>query len=353
MAKAKAKAKATKSAQEQGAIIMDTMPGADPSTEPQSTEAFEVNLDFTEEPKAEEAEAETEEQVEFPKEEVVAEEQIEAAGEAETSQTEAETEAVEEASPSEVKDEVQLEEPPAKKPKAPMVPKSRLDEVLAKNKKMQKELSDIQQKEAEAAAEAPKYDFSTKEAEYQQLILDGESAKAVELRGDIRKAEKEQLMFEVQQQMGQNIQQNQAEQELATKAAEIAGTFSILDENSSDFSQELTQEVLELRDAFIVQGYTPSDSLAKATEYTLAAKKPELLQPAEAKAATQTKKVVEKRQKVTVKKKLEAAKAQPPELKGEGANKHGDQVPDLNVLSDDEFGALPEETLKRMRGDFG
>ena len=26
---------------------------------------------------------------------------------------------------------------------------------------------------------------------------------------------------------------------------------------------------------------------------------------------------------------------------------------DLNVLSTEEFDALPEETLKRMRGDFG
>jgi len=337
-----AKAESTETAQEDSAVIMDTMPGADSGTEPQSTEKFAVDLNF------ENAPAETEE-VEFPKEEVV-EENLEAEAEAETTNNEAEPEAAEEEVAAE---EAQVEEQTAEKPKAPMVPKSRLDEVLAKNKKMQKQLNDIQQQEAEAAAEAPKYDFAVKEAEYQQLILDGESAKAVDLRSEIRKAEKEQLMFEVNQQMGQTVQRSQAEQELQAKAAEIATTFSILDENSADFNQELTQEVLELRDAFITQGYAPSDSLARATEYTLAAKKPELLKPAEAKAATQTKNLNEKRQKTTVKKKMAAAKAQPPKLKGEGASKHGDSSPDINVLSDDEFGALPEDTLKRMRGDFG
>ena len=30
----------------------------------------------------------------------------------------------------------------------------------------------------------------------------------------------------------------------------------------------------------------------------------------------------------------------------------GKKVVDINTLSDDEFGALPEETLRRMRGDF-
>jgi hypothetical protein len=38
-------------------------------------------------------------------------------------------------------------------------------------------------------------------------------------------------------------------------------------------------------------------------------------------------------------------------MKGEGAR--GEKKVDLNMLSDDEFSALPEETLRRLRGDFG
>ena len=248
--------------------------------------------------------------------------------------------------------EVQEPEPP----KAPMVPKSRLDEVLAKNKKMQKQIEDIQQKEAEVAAEAPVYDFDTKEQEYQQLVLDGATADATKLRGEMRAAEKDQLMFEMKQQMGQTVQQDRATQELQDKAIEIANTFDVFNEESASFNEELTKEVAELRDAFIIQGYEPADSLARATEYTLAAKHPELLRGeagAEAVKTQQNKDIVKKRQTTTVQKKLAASKSQPPTMKGEGTSKRGVTATNVNTLSDDEFSALPEETLRRLRGDFG
>ena len=359
-------------AEEKKDVIMDGMPGADPITE-EEAKPFEVDLNFEDEVPAEEevvGEDSEEEEVEFPSEEVVEEveettdevEEEEDAEDPEDGEDQDEVEVPGESEEEETADDptAALEEEEIEKPKepekAPMVPKSRLDEVLAKNKKMQKQLDEIQQKEAEAQAEAPKYDFDLKEQEYQQLILDGESNKAVQLRNEIRAAEKEQMMFEVQQQMGQTVQQSQAAQELQAKAAEIEETFSVLNENHADFDRELATEVMELRDAFIVQGYEPADSLARATEYTLAAKHPELLQGSDEAAALQTnqqnKAVVEKRKKTTVKKKLEASKSQPPKMKGESTAKRK-PIADINVLSDDEFGALPEDTLKRMRGDFG
>ena len=349
-------------------IVMDGMPGADQKTT-EDVEPFQVDLNFGDETPTEDAEEPEEEEVEFPAEEEVVE--VEEETEEETADeveeeeqdsedevtAEEETPDAEQEAAEEIVDElVETEEEPEKPiepPKSPMVPKSRLDEVLAKNKKMQKQLDDIQQKEAEVQAEAPKYNFDEKEIEYQQLILDGESAKAVALRTEVRAAEKEQLMFEMQQQMGQTVQQSQAAQDLQEKAKEIEATFSVLNESHTDFNKDLATEVMELRDAFIVQGYEPADSLAKATEYTLAVKRPELLNGVEDSTTKQNKEVIQKRQKTTVKKKLEASKSQPPKLQGEGTAKRGDKVADLNVLSDEEFGALPEETLKRMRGDFG
>ena len=349
MAKNKKKAKPTDD------IVMEAMPGGEVKTE-QDIESFQVDLNFEDEATPEETVAEAEEVTETEEvvEEPAAEEVVEEpAAEEVTAETE-EPVAEEEDTVEFPAEEVVEEEVVAEKPKAPMVPKSRLDEVLAKNKKMQKRIEEIEQKEAELEQSAPAYDFDVKEQQYQQLILDGESAKAVELRKEIRQAEKEALMFDIQRQMGQTVQQNQAQQELQAKAAEIASTFSILDENSADFNEDLTKEVMELRDAFIVQGYEPADSLAKATEYTLAAKKPELLSPVEAKQVTQTtKKIVEQKQKANVKKKIAASKSQPPTLKGESASARGDKVTDINTLSDDEFGALPEETVRRLRGDFG
>ena len=343
------------------------MPGADAKTE-EDVAPFQVDMNFEDEPETETMEAEVEE--EETEEEVVAEETTEEVAEEQTEETptdetESETEtpepesvqgddeqpveAVEEGS--EVVEEVAEEV--AEEPKAPMVPKSRLDEVLAKNKEMQKRLQDMEGKETEET-KAPDYDFVTQEKAYQDLVLEGETEKAALLRQEIRTAEREQLMSEMQSKMGQTVQQDRELHELNQKASEIMEVFPIFDEKSKSYDEALTNEVMELRDAFIYQGYGAADSLAKATEVTLLSKKPELLQGQEAPAVDPapklTKAVQEKKQKATVKKKVAASQAQPPEMKGESTKNK--KVVDINVMSDDEFGALPEDTLRRLRGDF-
>ena len=339
------------------------MPGADPKTE-EDAAPFQVDMNFEDEPETETTEAEVEE--EETEDEVVAEETTEEVAEEQVEETpveepesEAETpepeavqgddeqpvETVEEGTEEEVVAEVE-------EPKAPMVPKSRLDEVLAKNKEMQKIIQNMEEKPAEDAA--PAYDFVAQEKTYQDLVLEGETEKAALLRQEIRSAEREQIMSEMQSKMGQTVQQDRELHELTKKASEIMEVFPIFDEKSKSYDEALTNEVMELRDAFIYQGYGAADSLAKATEVTLLSKKPELLQgeetPAVDPAPQLTKAVQEKKQKATVKKKVEASQAQPPEMKGESTKNK--KVVDINVMSDDEFGALPEDTLRRLRGDF-
>jgi hypothetical protein len=336
-------------------LEFEGMPGADPKTE-EDAAPFQVDMNFEEEPEVteEEVEEETEEEVvgEETTEEV-AEEQVE---EVATEQTEDEEEGTE---PESVQgDDEQpveaVEEGPeeVEETKAPMVPKSRLDEVLAKNKEMQKKLQDIESEKSNEP-EVPAYDFVSKEKAYQDLVLEGETNKAALLRQEIRAAEKEQLMSEMKSQMGQTVQQDRENHELAAKAQEIVDVFPVFNEKSKQYDEKLTAEVMELRDAFIYQGYGAADSLAKATEVTLLSKRPELLQGADVAEdpAPQLSKVVqEKKQKATVRKKVEAAQAQPPAMKGESAKNK--KVVDINVMSDDEFGALPEDTLRRLRGDF-
>ena len=316
-------------------LVFDGMPGADAKTE-EDVKPFQVDMNFeTTEEEVEETETEEETTEEEPvaeeTTEEVAEEQVEEPvaeeTESESEETEQESvpgndeqpvEAVEEGSEEPKVEEVaEVEEP-----KAPMVPKSRLDEVLAKNKEMQKRLQDIEGEKTDVP-EVPEYDFVGKEKEYQELVLDGETEKAAVLRNEIRKAERTQLMSEMQSQMGQTVQQDREQHELAKKASEIMEVFPIFDEKSKSYDEKLTQEVMELRDAFIYQGYGAADSLAKATEVTLLTKKPELLQtsdePKADPAPTLTKAVQEKKQKATVQKKVEASQAQPPEMKGDSS----------------------------------
>jgi hypothetical protein len=162
------------------------------------------------------------------------------------------------------------------------------------------------------------------------------------------------MLFEVKKEMGEEVKAGQNEQALIQKATEIEEAFPILNQNSSEFNEDLAKEVVDLRDAFVIQGYEPADALSKATEYTLAAKQPSLLQPEqEVSTEDNVTKIKQKKQRTTVKKKIGAAKAQPPSMKGQGAGERGDRPVDIDVLSDSEFGALPEDTLRRMRGDFG
>ncbi len=345
--------------QETNEIVMDNVPGADPITE-EDTKSFEVDLNF-ETTEEESDNEEVKEETDAPAEEEVVEEEPETAEEEEApAEPEAiseegvdensEADASSDIQPAEGSDENVAQE--VEQPKAPMVPKSRLDEVLAKQKALQKQLDEAKAAQEQVLENAPEYDFGSKEAEYQQLVLDGEAEKAVDLRNEIRNAEKEQFMFEVQAKIGQTVQKSQEMTELQTKAAEIEATFPVLNENSADFDVDLQNEVVELRNAFMSQGYTPADSLTKAAEYTLAAKRPELLNPTEvAEAPKANEQVVQKKKVANINKKLKAADSQPPSMKGESAK--GDKKIDLNMLSDDEFSALPEETLRRMRGDFG
>lgn len=335
-------------------LVFDGMPGADKKTE-EDTKPFEVDMNFenTEEEVEEAQEEETTEEEPITEEttEEVAEEQIEepVAQETESEEQTGEPESVQGDDEQPVES---VEEGPEVEPKAPMVPKSRLDEVLAKNKEMQKIIQDMEEKPTEDAA--PAYDFVNKEKEYQDLVLEGETDKAAQLREEIRTAERAEVLSEVQSKMGQTVQQDRESRELQQKASEIMEVFPIFNEKSKAFDEKLTNQVMELRDAFIYQGYGAADSLAKATEVTLLSNKPELLQGDGIAVSDPTPKlsqaVQEKKAKANVSKKVQASQAQPPKMKGESTQNK--KIVDINVLSDDEFGALPEETLRRMRGDF-
>ena len=337
-------------------LVFDGMPGADAKTE-EDVKPFEVDMNFEDtEEKVEEVEEEEITEEEPATEEAteeVAEEQVEEPVAQETESQPEETE--QEGVPTDDGQPVETvaEEPEVEEPKAPMVPKSRLDEVLAKNKEMQKRLQTLENETKEEDT-TPKYDFVAREKEYQELVLDGETDRAAQLREEIRAAEREQMMSEMQSKMGQTVQQDREAHELNKKANEIMEVFPVFDQKSKQFDERLANEVMELRDAFIFQGYGAADSLAKATEITLIRSKPELLEVETAgttdAAPTLNKVVQEKKKQANVSKKVAASQSQPPQMKGESTQNK--KIVDINVLSDDEFGALPEETLRRMRGDF-
>ena len=342
--------KKDESSAEETALEFPVMPGADA---PEDDDAPQLDLSFEEvleeiseaandeeAPPAEEAEEATDEDEEATDDE--------AAGE-DADDDEA---PLKEAAELEEPEKPEVEEKPAKKP---MVPKARLDEVLAKQKALQKQLDEINAAN-EKAEEAPdSYDFDTKEVEYQNMVLDGETDKAVALRREIRKAEREQLEFEMRQEMTQTVTKDRQMNALQQAANVMEETYPVFDSNAEEFNQDYTNEVVELRDAFIVQGFEAVDALSKAVNFVV--KDHDLdagleadETPSLAGKAKSVDEVAKKR--AQVKKKLQAADAQPPELPGESSSTHGEKALDLSTMTEEEFDALPEATLKRLRGDI-
>ena len=94
----------------------------------------------------------------------------------------------------------------------------------------------------------------------------------------------------------------------------------------------------------MTQGYMGAEALQKAVD---------LLMPKVQESPKENivqKKVVEKKKVANTKKKVEAADSQPPTMKGK--NKVDKKI-EIDNMSVEEFDAIPAETLRRMRGDFG
>jgi len=325
--------------EEQFDTVFDVMPGAERDTE--EVEAVDMNFGLgEEEPEPEEPETE---------------EQEEPVAEAETPEEQPEEEEVVAEETEEPVAEAEPEPEPEKKDH--MVPKSRLDEVLQKQKALQKQLEDMK-KAQEPPANAPDpYDFDSKEREYMNLVLDGKEADAVKLRQEIRNAEKAQLEFDMNEKMQQTVQHNAQATALQAAANELEAQFPVFDQNSEAYNEGYTQEVIGLRDAFIMQGYDAVDALTKAANFViktndLAAPEP-TSSTLDAPTAPKQKPVDEvAKKRAEVSKKLKAAESQPPELPGESSAARGERAVDVSTMSEDEFNALPDATIKRLRGDI-
>jgi hypothetical protein len=81
----------------------------------------------------------------------------------------------------------------------------------------------------------------------------------------------------------------------------------------------LQAEVIDFEMRLVLRVISSADSLARATEYTLAAKRPELLRRRTL-APTANPSASAKNNTATVNKKLQAAESQPPAMKGEEQN---------------------------------
>ena len=299
-------------------IKYETMPGAD-AIEKQEGDDLDMNFAFGEEVEETEAEAESEE-VSHETEETVAEEI-----------------------------EKKKEEPEKKETKSPMIPKSRLDEVLAQNKALKKRIAQTEEAE-KAAEEAPDaYDFDAKEDEYMDAVLDGDKDKARAIRKEIRQAQRTQIETELTKDIESKVTRTSTANAVQDAASAIEEAFPIFDANSDQFNKELTDEVNKYMTGFISAGQNPVEALEEATTYVL--QKNNMLDSSTGAEIPVLGQAKEQKKRTQVSKKLKAADSQPPELPGESSAAKGEKALDIHNMTAEEFDALPEATLKRLRGD--
>ena len=318
-------------------IKYETMPGAD-ALEGQEGDDLDMNFAFGEEAETE-AEEETEAEVEVTEAEVEEDVSHETKTETETETKAEETEEV----------EAKETEPEKKETKSPMIPKSRLDEVLAQNKALKKRIAQTEEAE-KAAEETPNaYDFDAKEEEYMDAVLDGDKDKAKAIRKEIRQAEATKMETELTRDIETKVTRNSTANAVQDAASAIEEAFPIFDANSDQFNKELTDEVNKYMTGFISSGQNPVEALEEATTYVL--QKNNMLDSSTVADVPALGQAKEQKQRSQVSKKLKAADAQPPELPGESSAAKGEKALDVNNMTPEEFDALPDATLKRLRGD--
>ncbi|MCJ8334531.1 MAG: hypothetical protein MJH10_09860 [Epibacterium sp.] len=235
----------------------------------------------------------------------------------------------------------------------PMIPKTRFDQVLNKNRALQAKLDALEAKNAKADEgdkEPEAYDFDAKEAEYQDLILDGDTKKAADLRREIRAAERAEIMAEVNKSTSESNTQDRVADALQDAAQEWYDAYPPLNPDSDNFDKDLTADIVRVRNGLIASGSNAVDALNEAVELQLARRG--LIEP-EGQTKEEPKPAVrKKRKKSSVAAKIKAQRSQPAEQGGEGAaTRASEDEIDLDKLSDEEFDALPAKTLARLRGD--
>jgi hypothetical protein len=240
------------------------------------------------------------------------------------------------------------------KPK-PQIPKERFDEVNETLKEVRRQneilLAALQQRGGAPAAEpAPKeeakaVDLDALEDAYANAMMDGDMAKAKQIRGQIR-AEERRLAKE------EALEEFSAAEERKLFDAQVKTAYAAypqLDHKAAGADAEAIAEVIEWRNFLVASKGAPLHiALRDAVDRVASARgweKPDG-------AGKAQKDPPSDRAEAQRRKNADAANAQPAQLSG-GVGERAGRARQLDVekMSDKEFAALSEEEKKQLRGD--
>ena len=204
----------------------------------------------------------------------------------------------------------QEEEEEAPQPKRDQaIPRARFDEVNAKLHAAREEAEQLraalEAKQAPAAEKSP-IDVDALEEAYFDAFLEGDKAKAREIRAQInaeiyRKAE--EASAEV---VTKRLTEREVQSSFAAAVAKTVEAYPFLDSNSPDASPEAIAEVVEWRDFYIGKGETPAIALERAAHKVAPLYAPQ--------SAHQSSPVADTRKQKALETAAKAAAAQPPRV---------------------------------------
>jgi hypothetical protein len=248
----------------------------------------------------------------------------------------------------EVVEDVEAEDEVVEEAKKHMIPKRRLDDVVAKQRKAEQEAAELRKELAEALAKAeaiPAIDILALSKQRSEATLDGDLEKAAQIDKQIYEASKQVAAEPIDMEALES--RVEAKMELKATLTSVFEEYPQLDTDSDSFDEELNSEALVFQSAYLHQGYSPAEAVRRAANAAIRVVRPELL------TATEAPKVAAKARKTNVKGNVDASNAQPPKMnQGESGGKTSSEMIDINKLTDEEFDALPEATRARMRGDL-
>lgn len=239
-----------------------------------------------------------------------------------------------------------------------MLPKHRYDRAVARAREAEararaaderaKELEAQLKGKASAPAKEEKSDFWKSVGEIDRKIVDaqkdGDLDGVVKLYDERRALEKDYYEGMIDSTRTTSVQQARETIKLDVLVDQLEETYEVLNPQSDKYDEESVDNVLELQQAYVLTGrYTPYTALLKAVNVMF----PESVVEPEKPAPRAT----------DVARNISRAKAQPPELgtvKGldsDRAGARGGHI-DITRLSEKEFAALPDDTKRRLRGDF-
>ena len=267
----------------------------------------------------------------------------------------------------ELEAELELDEPadePEAKKKNARIPLDRHEAILNKEREQRKaleaqlaqyqkggEIANINADISAAEAQVAKLD-----TEYNDLLTDGENAKAAAVMAKIRSLEREMATAKNDVQIQAAVAQATERARYNTALERVESSYAVLNPDHEDYNDDTMGEVAELMDAFKLKGLTPTAALQKAVKYVVGAETAKQTAATEVTPNVSEKDVVAERKKAAALKTVGAVSKTPPSLNRSGldSDKMGggkSSAAAVIAMSQGEFAKLSESALAELRGD--